>query len=265
MNIIDTHVHIYPEKIAQKAAQSIGHFYDMPMLFGGRIAEVEALCRKNKITRCIVNSVATTPAQVQSINNFIAASVEQSGGLFAGLMTLHPDMTEAEIYAEVGRAAGLGLRGVKLHPDFQRFAIDGKEAFALYEAAQSHALPILFHTGDRRFQYSNPHRLATVLREFPRLTAIGAHFGGWSEWQEAKEVLAGLERLYVDTSSSFYAMNEAQAADLIRSFGSERVLFGSDFPMWDVGEELAFFRRMGLAEEEKERILCKNAEGLYGL
>ncbi|MBR4467280.1 MAG: amidohydrolase family protein, partial [Clostridia bacterium] len=158
----------------------------------------------------------------------------------------------------------LGLKGVKLHHDFQGFGIDDRRCMRLYEICEGR-LPVLMHTGDNRYDYSNPNRLKPVLEAFPDLTVIGAHLGGWSIWEQAANELCGFGNFYVDSSSSLYALTPEKAKELIRMYGADRVLYGDDFPMWPPAEELERFRKLGLTEQEQELILCRNAEKIFGI
>lgn len=99
----------------------------------------------------------------------------------------------------------LGLHGVKLHPDMQRFALNDPKAMKLYELVGGR-VPFLLHTGDYRFSFSNPEQLKPVLEAFPETTFVGAHMGGYTIWKEAARALAGrYDNLYVDISSTFFA------------------------------------------------------------
>ena len=116
--IVDCHCHVYPDKIAEKAVESIGGFYDLPMFYDGKTSTLVEQGSAVGIKQYIIFSVATTPAQVQSINRFIADTVSSSGGLMTGLGTLHPDSDNIE--ADIEQILALGLKGVKMHPDIQR-------------------------------------------------------------------------------------------------------------------------------------------------
>ncbi len=261
--IIDSHCHIYPDKIALKAVSAVDRFYDgLPREhYDGTTATLLREGKKAGVTQFVVHSVATTPAQVPSINRFIAKAQQDADGAFIGLAALHPD--SPTLRNDLEEALALGLKGVKVHPDFQRFEVDGEKARALYALCVEYGIPVLVHTGDFRYDYSNPERTARVLRDFPDLKMIGAHFGGWSVWDRALEHLTGFENLYVDTSSSFYWLGGEKALALIRAFGADRVLYGTDYPMWPQGEDLAFLSRLPLTEEEREKILWKNCARLY--
>lgn len=264
MKIFDAHCHIFPQKIAEKASVNIGKFYGLKMNFDGSVDTLMKLYKKAGVNGCLVQSVATVPAQVEHINDFIAQSVRENPNMFVGFCSLHPQMEKKAIEAEIDRAIGLGLKGIKLHPDFQEFRIDDRKAYDIYEAAEGR-LPILFHTGDTRFDYSSPRRLANALKDFPRLIAIGAHFGGWSEWSDGEKYLADNPNVYVDTSSSLYALSPAQAKEYINAFTPDRVMFGTDYPMWSVEDELKNMEKLDLSDEDREKIMYKTAYNLLNI
>ena len=260
--IIDAHCHIYPDKIAEKASESTGKFYSIAMSLDGKLSTLLKFGLDAGIDHFIVQSVATTPRQVSSINRFIASSVADGNGRFTGLGTLHPDSPDMK--ADVEEIISLGLKGVKLHPDIQQFKIDDYRMLKIYELCEGR-LPLLVHTGDHRYDFSNPNRLVPILEIYKNLTVIGAHFGGWSMWEKATEKLAGYKNFYVDCSSSLYAITPEKAAELIRAYGAERVLFGTDYPMWKPEEELERFMQIDLSEKEREDILFNNAAKMFGI
>ena len=258
--IIDAHCHIYPDKIAEKASAGTSDFYKMPSLFDGKISTLLARGLSAGIDHFVVQSVATAPSQVSGINRFIAKAVEDSNGCFTGLGTLHPD--SENMAREIEEILELGLRGVKLHPDIQRVALDDSRMHKIYELCYGR-LPILMHTGDSRFDFSNPNRMRPVLEKYPELTVVGAHFGGWSVWDEAVETLSKFKKFYVDTSSSLYAVTSERAKKMIDAYGAERVLFGTDYPMWDIDKEIERFMDVELSEKERCDILYNNAARLF--
>ena len=151
-----------------------------------------------------------------------------------------------------------------MHPDFQKFKIDDTRCRKIYDLCKG-TLPILLHTGDSRYDYSNPDRMKRILEEYPDLTVIGAHFGGWSCWKEAAEKLCGYDNFYVDCSSSFDWLSPIESAELVRMYGAEHVLFATDFPMWNHETEFRRFMDMKLSDEENKLILYKNAVRLFGI
>jgi predicted TIM-barrel fold metal-dependent hydrolase len=101
------------------------------------------------------------------------------------------------------------------------------------------------------------------LKEFPDLTVVAAHLGGWSVWADAVEKLAGLPNLYVDTCSSFCFLLKEEAKRIIYAYGTDRVLFGTDYPMWRADEEIEYLLSLGLKSSEYEDIFAKNALRAY--
>jgi len=252
--IIDAHCHIYPQKIAAKAVTAIGNFYNIQMGEDGTSASLIAEGEKIGVEKYVVHSTATTVHQVRSINEYIYSEM-QVHPQFIGFMTLHNEMTTEDIESEVELALSRGMKGVKLHPDFQKFNIDDAEN--IYEVTKGR-LPVLLHMGDKRYDYSSPTRLRKMAEKYPDQIFIGAHFGGYSVWDKV-ECLKGLPNVYFDTSSSLYFLDKQRAADFIHGFGHERYFFGTDFPMWRHDEEFARFLALPLTEAEREDILYNNA------
>lgn len=263
--IIDAHCHIYPDAIAPKAVRAVDNFY------GGLPAvpldgTVDTLVRSGNaagISHFIVHSVATKPEQVGHINQYIARSESASGGAFTGLGTLHPDSDDLRRDFEALRA--LGLHGVKLHPDIQRFEADAPRAMEIYGMCEDAGLPVLVHTGDYRYDYSNPRRIARILRAFPRLQFVGAHFGGWSVWDEAARVLSDFDNISVDCSSTFYAVTPGKARELVRAWTPDRVMFGTDYPLWPQQRDVDALLAMDLEDADYRKIFWENAERVYGI
>ena len=259
--VIDFHTHIYPDKIAGKAAHNIGKFYNIPMQREGTVSGLLDCGIKagGTIDHFVVFSAAEVPGQVESINSYIAKTIRKHPE-FTGYGTLHPEMSGAE--DEIKRIIDLGLKGLKFHPDMQRFNIDDERMMDIYASIEG-KLPVVFHTGDYRYTWSHPARLAKVLDNFPGLIAVAAHFGGWSVYDLALEYFKN-RFCYFDVSSSIPYMGNRRAVELIRIYGAERFLFGSDYPMWNPVSCLEDFMKLELTSREQDLILHKNALSILG-
>lgn len=263
MEIIDAHAHIYPEKIAQKATETIGVFYDIKMQMPAGTAQ--RLIEEGSaagVSRYVVHSVATTAHQVRSINEFLKRELEAHPE-FIGFIALHQDLSEQEVESEVAWALENGFKGIKLHPDFQKFNIDDEGVEKFYRAA-SGKLPILFHIGDDRYDYSAPYRLVKMAKKYPDTTFIAAHFGGYRCWDNA-EIYVGLKNVYFDTCSSLPFITPEKAKEIIDMLGADRFFFATDFPMWDATEELCRFNKIPLTDAERELIFSKNIKRLLNI
>ena len=132
MYYLGAHAHIYPDAIALKAAHSIADFYQIAMKEDGRLATLLARGAQAGITRHLVHSVGVTPDRVHSVNDYLLKTVQANPERLIGFGTLHPEL--AGIPAELARIRAGGLLGVKVHPDFQRFLLDGDAAMAMFGA-----------------------------------------------------------------------------------------------------------------------------------
>ena len=263
MEIIDAHAHIYPEKIAAKATDTIGEFYDIKMeMPAGTPEQLLKVGGNVGITRYVVHSVATTAHQVRSINEFIRKECEAHPE-FIGFITLHQDLSEEEIESEIEWALTHGMKGIKLHPDFQKFNIDDPQAERFYRAAEG-KLPILLHMGDDRYEYSAPHRLVKIAKKYPNTTFIAAHFGGYRCWSESR-LYKGLGNVYFDTCSSLPFISADEAKRIIDMHGADRFFFATDFPMWDAAQEIERFYKIPLSDREREMIFSENIKRLLQL
>ncbi len=255
MQIIDIHTHIYPDEIAQKATDSVRDFYGIDG--GGMDGTVYSLLKRGKqagISRFVVLPVAIRPDRVQGINDFIVSQLPQHPE-FIGFGTVHAGMEN--LNDEVQRIMDLGLRGIKMHPDSQRFAIDDPRLFDMYEAVRG-KIPVMLHMGDARYDYSHPIKLRKILDMFPGLQAIAAHFGGYSMQQTAYELLKDTDCI-MDVSSSMMFMEKGEPERYINAYGAERLAYGTDYPLWDPITEVNRFMGLKLTWEQKEQIAWKTA------
>lgn len=261
MRIFDIHAHIFPDAIAMKATQAIGHFYEDILMHGdGRLSLLMEMEQKAGVTAFAAHSVATTPHQVSSINRFVLNSAKEHPGQIVPFASLHPDMENLE--DEVEEIIRSGFQGVKLHPEFQDVLVDEPRMLRLFDLVAGR-LPVLLHCGDYRRDNSSPERVKHLMREIPHLKLVCAHLGGWTVWEQAAKELIGTD-VWIDTSSALYALEPKTAADIIHGYGAERTLFGTDYPMWEPAEELQRFMRLPLTDSEREKILWTNHFELLG-
>lgn len=262
MRVHDAHTHIFPDKIAARATKSIGDFYEFDDMQCSATSD-NLLKREENIHSgmSLVCSSAVTKEQVDVINSFIANECKKHPE-FLGFAALHPDTKNFEEVLDF--AEENNLRGIKFHPDFQEFNIDDKRAYDIYKAIAKRNLPVLFHMGDPRYDFSAPKRLQRVMADIPDLKVIAAHFGGYCQWNEALK-LEKSDNLYFDTSSSLPFMEKEAVFEFFNKFGTDKFMFGTDFPMWDSKEELERFLSLELNDEDNNKILHENFEKLFNI
>ena len=165
MKIFDIHVHIYPDKIAEKASDSIGVFYDGIRMHGnGTLRDCLRQMDEAGITCFAAHSVALTPHNVERINSFILDACAQAPGRIIPFAAIHPELED--LPGAVDRMVDQGFRGVKIHPDMQKFAVDDPSVRPMMEAIAG-KLPLLIHCGDYRYDYDGPQRVLNLHEQLP--------------------------------------------------------------------------------------------------
>ncbi len=269
MRIIDIHTHIYPDQVAQKAIATLSKGPLRP-LTGCTAAEAQQAAEAAGVIYSICLPVATKARQVEHINRFSAETNRRYSKLicFAGIF---PGATDME--AQIDLAAKLKLPGIKIHPQFQKVFLDDPAMVRLVCLASDYHMPVLFHGGlDIALPYplySSPWRAANLLRlvakagvKNPRL--IFAHLGGYALWHEVEKELVG-KNVYFDTSFLAGRIPRETIKRIISNHGTERILFGTDFPWQSVEENRDFLLNLGLSQQQNQAIFYDNAAGLLNI
>lgn len=262
MKAIDIHTHVFPPDIARRAIPELEKTSRTRAFLDGTTDGLVDSMQRAGISKSALMPIATKPNQVASINAWTAS---QDRRFFIPFGTLHPRMEN--LREAIGQVAHLGLYGVKLHPNYQEFAPDDPLMHPLYEALVKHNLILLIHAGaDLSFDnvIATPQSLAAVLRRFPLLKIIAAHFGGWKQWDEVDMYLISTS-IYLDTSYTLDYLPEDRFVDMSRRHGIEKVLFGTDSPWASQEREVEKIRKLPFAKLEKECILYRNTCTLLGL
>ena len=263
--VIDFHAHCFPDAIAPRALpQLAAHGGVREAYTDGTAAGLLSAMDGAGIDSCVVANIATNPRQQRSVNDFAISLLDNPR--FIPFGSVHPEAQEAP--DELRRLKDAGIRGIKLHPEYQGFFPDEPRVFPIYREAARLGLITLFHAGVDiglvEPVRSTPARLAAALPQFGGAPVIAAHFGGYILWREALEHLCGLD-IYFDTSYCARKMPPPWAREIIAAHGAGRVLFGSDMPWTDPLDEINFVRVISGDGEVADNILGGNAGKLLGM
>ncbi len=134
--IVDVHVHAFPDKVAEKAIETLSAAYGVQCFSDGRISSLISNMQYYGIDVSVVQPVSTDPKQVISINTWIATfnkAEEKESSLkpIIGFGTIHPRFEG--YHEEIHRMKELGIKGVKFQPSFQEFYPDDEKMFPIYE------------------------------------------------------------------------------------------------------------------------------------
>lgn len=260
MKLIDMHTHVYPDMIASRAAENVRNYYHLGDNMDGTVSTLLQRGKQAGVSKFLILPVGVKPEHVQTINGFTRQQIRQNDCL-VGFGTVHAGMEN--LLEEVERIEAMGLKGIKIHPDCQRFDIDDPRLFPVYEAVQGR-LPMMIHMGDERYDHSHPARLRRVLDQFPNLQVCAAHFGGHTMYETAKEYLSDTSCI-LDISSTLMFLDPKTAEGYVNHYGAERLAFGTDYPVWDPVREVARFLSLDITEAQKEQIAWKTAERFLNL
>ena len=261
---IDIHTHAFHPKIAHKAVDHLNSFYSITCSGDGTIANLLEREQQAGLEKCVVLCAATAPAQVIPANNYAISLQREHPEQVIAFGTVHPAYENWE--NELARIKAAGIRGIKLHPDFQSFWLDDPRLLPIFEAAQKDFV-FEIHIGDRTTPDKNPscpYKLASIMRQFPDMRVIAAHFGGYRMWSHALEVFSGstFENLWFDTSSTTPFATPELAHRLLNTFPRERILFGTDWPLYDPVEELQRLQTLGGLSDSEMEVIMSNASAL---
>lgn len=263
--LIDIHTHIFPEKIAAKTIEVLksgirkiqGEDYPVKNHTDATVSGLSASMAISGVDMSFVMPIATKPTQFESINKF---AIEVTRNNIISFGSLHP-MMENPIKA-LEEIHKMGIRGIKLHPEFQNFYIDGKESVEIIKRAHELDMWVMLHTGaDIGLPppvHCTPDMLKNLLNYVPGNKIIAAHMGGWQMWEEVYEILCGTP-IYMDTAFVADFLSPELFIKMAEKHGSDKIFFGSDSPWEDPAHTLRYINSLPLEESDKEKIKYKNA------
>lgn len=260
--IIDIHTHVFPDELAARAIQHLTYGNTIPVYSDGTCGGLSASMERAGVDRSVVMPVATKPSQVSGINQW-AVEVNQKYKNIHSFGTLHPLMDNWQ--EEIKNLVANGIKGVKLHPDYQSFFVDEPDMLKMYQFIADSGLILMLHAGiDIGLPepvHCMPDRLAKVVDAVPDLKIIAAHMGGYRCWDEFEHCLIGRD-IYIDTSYSLTDMGSDLMVKFIKTHGADKVLFGTDSPWTDMKVEVDSFQALPLTGDELSAVMGGNAEKL---
>lgn len=242
--VIDCHGHygrISRTKIIPDDAQTMVRHMDK--------AGVEKIC---------ISSFMSIGPDCKVGNDMVAAAVKQYPRRLVGYAVVNPNRPK-EIEGELQRCFDeLGMRAIKLHPAWHQYPISGSSYKKVFEFAARRHLTILSH------EWGSPGILASLSKDYPEVSFIMAHVGFWDSRSDFAyaDVMTGRDNVHVDLAYSniFYDAVER----LVELIGPEKIVFGSDFPLHDLGYQLGRMIFAKLTDHEKQLILGLNMLRLIG-
>ena len=262
--LIDFHTHCFPEEIANAAIKKLSFVSGgLKPHTSGTYQSLKTSMEKSGVDVSVVLSIATNAEQQKNVNNFAYELSKKEGIVAFG--SVYPRAEDALF--ELERIKDMGLKGVKLHPDYQHFSVDDEKLKPLYKKISSLGLITVFHAGvDYGFPPpygATPEKMEKALLWFDS-PVVAAHWGGLGCGDEVLKRLAGKD-VYFDTSFGYGTMPKFYAEKIIEKHGTDRFLFGTDTPWHTAKMEMRLLNTLGLSEAESDKIKYKNALKLLSL
>lgn len=261
--IIDFHTHAFPERIAERAIEKLSYTSGglIPQT-DGTVESLKYLMKKDGIDKSVVLAIATNEKQQTAVNDFIKS---QESDDIIPFGSVYPHAEDA--LGELERIHSMGLKGVKLHPEYQQFFVDGEKMKPIYKKISELGLIVLFHAGED-FGYPAPyHATPERLRKAAKwidTPMVCAHWGGAGMGEDVLKYLCDIP-VYFDTAFGYGTMPKDRAQRILDKKGVDYIIFGSDCPWHAPSWDIRMIETLELTENEKEKIYYKNAQILLNI
>lgn len=261
--VIDFHTHTFPDEIAPRTISALEKVSGMTAATDGTLYGLLDSMEQNQVDLSVIMPVVTKPSQFDRINQFAAQTNEKYAGRVISFGGIHPDCDDYK--GKLDKIKALGLPGIKIHPDYQGVMIDDIRYMRIIEYASQLGLIILTHAGiDIGLPepvHCPPDKMRKVLDVIKPDKMILAHFGGWKQWEEVYDYLAG-ENVYFDTAFTFDFIGLEMFLKILKKHGADKVLFATDSPWSSAMRDKRAVELLPVEPWMKEAILWKNAAKL---
>jgi len=278
--IIDFHTHVFSPRIKKNRDKYVNAdpcfavLYDQKQAKLATADELIANMDKEEISISVIANIGwTTHELCVETNDYILESIARYPDRLIGFGAVQPQALNAAT-AEIERCVSGGIKGIgELRPDMQMLDLSDVQIIEpLAESLKKHGLPLLTHASEPLGHHYpgkgdiTPGFLYHMITSFPDVTLICAHWGGglpfYALMPEVKRVM---NNVYFDTAASPLLYDSQVYSQVIQLVGSDRVLFGSDWPLLTPGRLLEEIKALELPEETSDRILAGNARRLLGI
>jgi len=238
--MIDAHAHL---------GKWFNFYYD-----SGDYSSMVKMMDKIKMDSAWISALMGIGPDYKLGNEMVLQAIRAFPDRFKGYVTLSPYYPD-EMEEELDKRFSQGFIGIKLHPGTHMYPIDGAGYLYAYEFGNKHKCPILIHTWGE----GNVRALAKIAMSYPDAIFIMGHSGGdLNSMILAADITDGADNIYLDLTGS--AMYNGIVEYYVDKIGSEKVLFGTDFPFIDPRPAIGWIKSSRIKDEDKLNILHKNAE-----
>jgi predicted TIM-barrel fold metal-dependent hydrolase len=275
--IIDFHTHIFPPWLKERRDEYVKSDPCFSLLYGqpkARMATAEDLIASMDAAgidlSVVLNAGWVSHELCVKTNDYILDSISRYPKRLVGFCAIQPRAGDAAI-AEIERCARAGARGIgELRSDIQGFDIaDKKTMKPLVDTALKYDLIFLTHCSEPVGHeyigkgHITPDIVYSFVTSFPELRTVCAHWGGGLPFYALMpEVARALANVFFDTAATVFLYKAEIFEQVSRIIGSNKILFGTDYPLMRQDRVIAQVRAAQLSEKDKAGILEANARKL---
>ena len=277
---VDFHTHVFSPDLRERREEYAARDRTFGSMYsGGRgamatAAELIGAMDRAGVELSVVMGIGWSDRDTATeANDYVMEAVELFPSRLVGLCSVNPAWGN-EAVAELNRCAAAGVSGIgELHPDTQGFDIADEEVMSpVMDAALRLGLPVLIHSSEPVGHLypgkgkTTPDKLYAFIRNFPDNTIVCAHWGGGLPFYALMpEVAESLKNVYFDTAASPFLYRQEVFSAVIGIHGSDRLLFGSDYPLIPQRRSIEQIESALISDEARMDVLDRNARRLLGI
>lgn len=271
---VDFHTHIFSSKVKNNRRKYIAKDVAFEKLYSKEDAkiitaeELISIMDQKRINCSVVMGIGwhSLDAAKES-NDYIIEACRKFKGRLIGLGSVNPILGEDAI-KELNRCLDNGLIGMgELHPDLQQFQLDDFNIMKDFMEQLDHKNRLLVTHSSEPVGHlytgkgcTTPDKTWNFINMFPNSNVIFAHWGGGLPFYAMMpEVCKGISNFYFDTAASPYLYDKSIFKFVCELIGSNRILFGSDYPVISQTKIINQIIDSNIPSESKEKILSINA------
>ena len=268
--VVDFHTHVFPDKIAKKTIEYLAEKGGNTPHSDGTVSGLYSALEKGLVDVAVALPVLTKPEQFESVFNFVIKINEEFSNKDKKIISfggIHPACDD--IKGKLKRVKEAGLKGVKIHPDYQNTFIDDDGYIEILKCAKDLDLIVVTHAGiDCGYRECTikcpPSLTRKVIDKVNHEKFVLAHLGGSEMVGDVLKYLAG-EKVYFDTAYVLSRIKKEDFLSVLDKHGDDRILFASDFPWSSMDGDVEILKSFVEDKDTQNKILYKNALSLLGL
>lgn len=261
--IIDFHTHMFPDNLASKTVAHLSELSGYKPFSDATESGNIKVMEQCSVDKSVVCNIATNAKQTENVNKF-AVKINSNPKLIS-FGSVHPD---CDYIYFLDYLKDNGIRGIKLHPDYQNFFIDDAGMEKVYEEILKRGFVLIFHTGydDGIGEpvHASPERIKNVISMFRGEKVVLAHMGSYKMHEQVCRYLIE-EDVFFDTSCNEEFMTFKKFEEMVKIHKPEKILFATDLPWTNPKPAIERIKKLNIPEAEKKKILEGNAAELLGL